>query len=653
MKSPSLMILAAGLGSRYQGLKQMDGMGPKGTSLLEYSLYDAIQAGFRKFIFIISHPMKEAFVSHIKSRLPDDLDLRFVIQDTGDLPGDFGQSRRVKPWGTAHAVYAGRQEIDEAFGVINGDDYYGPSAFKKLYKHLKEKDSSVMVAYRLDRTLSSHGGVSRGICQVSQGYLRSIEEVEGIRLYQGYIQYPQKDLWRKLAGSHLVSMNMWGFPENQVQDLEGFLLEFLRDYHDHMTQEAFLPAWVQASMDRGLTRVKVLTCQEDWFGVTYPQDRQEVASRLLGKIEEGTYPLDLWDWGLEAICGMFSFKGAYESIEAYGDGHIHKTYKVAYSEAGRQVTYILQAINHQIFKRIDLLMDNIVGVTDYLAGQAYPGLEVIRTKGGQAYYQHLGTYYRAYNFVENSQVFTLTDDLKIFEAAGQALGDFQLKLKDFPAHQLHETIVDFHHSPKRGDCLRRAKLNDPMGRLNKCQDLLDFVEKRWSYLSVLIDQDLPVTVTHNDTKLNNILFDQKTGQALCLIDLDTVMPGYRAYDYGDALRSCASSLGEDDDRYDQIDFDLSRFRALSQGYLSQLDGHLSKSEVASLVDGVILMTLECGIRFLTDYLEGDTYFKVLYTDHNLVRARNQLSLVAKMEEKKSRMQAIIDEIIGGLNHGTS
>jgi len=358
---------------------------------------------------------------------------------------------------------------------------------------------------------------------------------------------------------------------------------------------------------------------------------------------------------IKRICKAFQFKGHFSSVMPYGDGHINDTYKVIYlDELENEYVYILQRINHSIFKETEGLMENIQAVTSYLSdspSEDYDVLSLVKTIDNQIYYKtDDGDYFRAYIFVRNSKSYSFTENLDLLTEAGKAFGSFQSLLKDFPVDSLNETIKDFHNTPVRYnyfiDVVKKNKkrLNDT------CSDEIAFVNNRKAIISKITDgiksERIPLRVTHNDTKLSNVLMDKDSNKGRCVIDLDTVMPGSALYDFGDAIRSCGSSVAEDEENLDKMDFDLDKFEAFTKGYLQVLQGELTPYEIDLLPMAAILMTLECGIRFLADYLEGDVYFKVHKPKHNLIRARNQFKFVEIMEESLDSMIAIVVKYCG-------
>lgn len=341
------------------------------------------------------------------------------------------------------------------------------------------------------------------------------------------------------------------------------------------------------------------------------------------------------------------------NVEPYGNGHINDTY-IADSEP----RYILQRINHAIFKNPDQVMSNIVGVTEFLREKIIAAggdperetLRVIKTVNGDNYYKTSdGNYFRMYNYVENAVSYEMVESPEQFCQAARAFGRFQNMLADYPAEKLYDTIPFFHDTVKRFGDFEKAVADDLAGRRASVQKEIDFVLARKADAAVVLDAiaagKVPVRVTHNDTKLNNVMLDATTGEGVCVIDLDTVMPGSLLYDYGDALRFGASSGAEDEVDLDKIYFDLELFEAFTKGFLGEVRDKLTPTEIELLPFSAKLLTYECGMRFLGDYLNGDTYFKIHREHHNLDRARTQFKLVADIETKLEDMKKIVAKYI--------
>ena len=357
------------------------------------------------------------------------------------------------------------------------------------------------------------------------------------------------------------------------------------------------------------------------------------------------------------VAAQFQTEGGAVEHAPYGNGHINDTFLVVCETGeGRRKRYILQRMNRSIFKMPQQLMENVVNVTEYLRGMiARRGgdpdretLNVVKTKDGSNYYlDGQGDYWRMFLFVEQTVCLEKVESAKDFYDSAVAFGNFQKMLSDYPAQTLHETIPNFHNTPSRFSDFRRAVREDKMGRAAQAKEEIEFALAREKDTRVLTDMlkagELPLRVTHNDTKLNNILFDADTKKAICIIDLDTVMPGLSHYDFGDSIRFGASTGAEDEKDLDKIEMDLSLFEAFTKGYLEGCGGSLTEREIEMLPMGAKLMTYECGIRFLADFLEGDTYFKIHRDGHNLDRARTQFKLVKDMEDKWADMAAIVEK----------
>ena len=349
------------------------------------------------------------------------------------------------------------------------------------------------------------------------------------------------------------------------------------------------------------------------------------------------------------LATRFAIKGKVVECVRYGNGHINETYLVT-CDTG--LNYILQKINKKIFTQPEQLMENIAATTAYIAQRSEDSRSslhlVLTTEGKPFFLDEEGEYWRMYEFVPSSICLQKAESPKDFYYAGLAFGRFQGQLAQFPAQTLHEPIRDFHHPPVRFQQLRAAMEKNYENRMSLCKEELEFALAREQESGIIVDKlangQLPVRVTHNDTKLNNILFDYDTRTPLCVIDLDTIMPGSSLYDYGDSIRFGASTAAEDEKDLDKVWCDMELFRTYTEGFLEGCNGSLTPLELEMLPMGAKMMTLECGIRFLADYLNGDTYFRTHYPEQNLDRARTQLKLVADMESKWQTMHSIVKEI---------
>lgn len=341
----------------------------------------------------------------------------------------------------------------------------------------------------------------------------------------------------------------------------------------------------------------------------------------------------------------------YSDVAPYGDGHINDTYRV------KGQPYILQRINTNVLKNPYEVMENIDLVTQYLrekiiAAGGDPDREtitIIKTKDGKNFYEadkdHV---YRMFKFIEGAKTYSKVESPQQLYNAAKAFGRFQTMLSDFPAEKLHETIPQFHYTPNRVQQLRDAIENDAAGRAASVQKEIEFALFRAAEADTIVkameDGSVPLRVTHNDTKLNNVMLDEKTGEGVCVIDLDTVMPGSMLYDYGDALRFGASTADEDETDLSKVWFDVNMFKYFSMGYLEEMKDVITEKEIELMPFSAKLLTYECGIRFLADYLNGDTYFKIHREHHNLDRARTQFKLVEDIENKTEELKSIITEM---------
>ena len=355
------------------------------------------------------------------------------------------------------------------------------------------------------------------------------------------------------------------------------------------------------------------------------------------------------------VCSRFAFNGVVTDLKICGNGHINSTYIVS-AESGKR--YILQILNTAIFKDPVGVMNNIIAVTDHIRkGMAESGedaergtMRVVLTKDGQnGYTDPEGRFWRAYDFVEGTVCRLTVDSPETFARVGEAFGDFQRRLSDFDASRLVESIPNFHNTKKRYADFLAAVERNAAGRVDSVGNEIKFIIDRADKCALIVDAlesgDLPLRVTHNDTKLSNILLDEMTEEAVCIIDLDTVMPGSSLYDFGDSIRTGAASAAEDEPDLDKVHFLPEMFKAYTRGFIKGTGGALTEKELTMLPDGGYIITLEQAIRFLGDYLDGDTYYHTDYPDHNLVRARTQLKLVTETEACMNELRAFVHGLI--------
>ena len=350
---------------------------------------------------------------------------------------------------------------------------------------------------------------------------------------------------------------------------------------------------------------------------------------------------------IQQLTAAFRLDGTPVSWREFGHGHINSTFKVT-TDTGAE--YILQKINKYVFRHPIRLMSNVIAVTDYLRAQAddpHMAMHFIMTKKNQPYFRDSdGDFWRMYDFMQGFCLDAPESDEDFYQS-GIAFGRFQELLSDFPAESLYETIPEFHNTIDRYRQFKASVEIDPVGRLESVRDEVNFVlahEEVGSTLQKMRESgELPLRVTHNDTKLNNVLLDRKTRKAQCVLDLDTVMPGLSVHDFGDSIRFGAATAAEDEQDLSKMSMDLHMFEVYTRGFLEAAT-KLTDKEVEMLPMGALIMTLEVGLRFLKDYIDGDLYFKTAYPEHNLIRARTQLKLVADMEEKMDEMHRIVAKV---------
>ena len=356
-----------------------------------------------------------------------------------------------------------------------------------------------------------------------------------------------------------------------------------------------------------------------------------------------------------SIAGKFALEGEIVFIEPFTGGHINDSFLVEVEQSDSRQCYLLQRINTAIFRQPEQVMENIQRVTGHLAtrlaAEGYKDVQrrvltLVPTHSGCAFCRtDSGAYWRVYRFLENTRAYLAVETREQAEQAARAFGEFQMLLADLAPPRLHETIPDFHNTSMRLTALEEALARDAAGRISECQTEIDVTFRHRSLASVLIDLFasgvIPERITHNDTKISNVLLDRDTDEALCVVDLDTVMPGLSLYDFGDMVRSSATTTAEDETDLSKVEVELDLFEGLSRGYLEATGEFLTPAERAHLVTAGKLITFEQAVRFLTDYLNGDTYYKIDHPNHNLDRTRTQLKLLESIELNEDEMARLV------------
>lgn len=362
---------------------------------------------------------------------------------------------------------------------------------------------------------------------------------------------------------------------------------------------------------------------------------------------------------LKVIIPMFMFEGTYLRVSEITSGNVNNTYRLEYFLNGEQVLYTLQRINSYVFTNPCAVVDNIAKVTEHIRSKIIASggdversvLRLIPTVHGDYIYKDTrGDYWRAYSFIEDADALDVVNTGEQMEEVGRGFGRFQRLLTDYDANQLFVTIPNFHHTTKRFYRFVRALDENKSGRAKYVEDEIEFIFEHRKMMGEIVrlldDGVIPYRVTHNDTKANNVLLDSASGKALCVIDLDTVMPGSVLFDYGDAIRYGASLAKEDEEDISKVKLDIAKARAFTKGFVEETNGFLTKEELFRLPLGIKVITCELAMRFLTDYIDGDLYFKVNSPEHNKIRARAQIALLKDVERREAELQDMIAAFIG-------
>ena len=362
---------------------------------------------------------------------------------------------------------------------------------------------------------------------------------------------------------------------------------------------------------------------------------------------------------IKHVLKKFQFEGRFASVEELMSGNINNTFRLTYTqEDGGVKEYVLQQINTYVFKKPEEVMSNVQRVTKHIenvisqAGEdaSRRVLRLVSCKDGSWMYRdNQDRCWRVYDYISDAVAYDRPEKPEHFEECGRAFGNFQKMLLDFPAEELHDTIPNFHNTKKRFYDFVAAVAEDKAERVKTVEKEIDFFFDRRKMMSEIVEMiekgEIPLRVTHNDTKMNNVMLDEESGKALCVIDLDTVMAGSALYDYGDAVRFGASTAAEDEPDTSKIALDMDLFRAFTRGFVSEVKGSLTENELKLLPLGIKVITCELAMRFFTDYIDGDLYFKVRSPEHNLIRARAQMKLLEDVEAKYDQMCAVIEELI--------
>ncbi len=631
-----VVILAAGAGRRFGGAKQFVPVAPDGATLLEVTLRTARRAGCARAVIVVA-PGREAEVRALFDRRPQDgLEIAIAVQRNDDLPAP-PPAPRDKPWGTAHALWAARDDVSGPFLLFNADDYYGPGAPATLATALADpgdRSGYAMLGYPLGATLSAEGTVSRALC-----------ETDGAGRLTGLCEYPAvdgdgrvvggRDAGRRLPDDALVSMNAWAFDDTIFPLIESHLVDFLAAA-DPARDECYLPAVVDAAVRAGTASVRVLAAADRWCGMTWPEDRRHVVSELETATALREAAADL---GLDV-------DDANET--PFGDGLIHATWRLDAVEG----PHLLQRLNDVVFTDPVAMAENAAAAAARLddalrrRGDVDPRHRLVyRTddRGRPWTRTGNGTVWRAAVLIPHARPAD-PDRPDEIRAAASLLGRFPGLAATGGDTRPPEILPGFHDTPARLAAFEARVDGDVAGRLDGCRPEVRRLLELAPLATRLEDGDRVVRIVHNDAKLDNVLVDARTGDALCVVDLDTVMPGLAAHDFGDLARSTVTGRPEDEPDLSRIGLDRERFRILAEGYLDGAAEWIGDAERSQLVDGVVVITYEQTLRFLADHLAGDAYYPVDDPEHNLRRARAQLRLLEALLVGEADLARLVDAL---------
>jgi CTP:molybdopterin cytidylyltransferase MocA len=631
-----VVILAAGASRRFGTTKQFTPVTPDGKTLLEVTAGNARGAGCDRAVIVTAPGCEDEVKALFDARPVAGLEVAVATQKPGDLP-EPAPVNRDRPWGTAHALWAARDAVTGPFLLFNADDDYGPNAPATLIAALtpgEVRPRFAVLGYPLGTTLSTAGTVSRAVCETDNvGMLVALHEYTAIdcngRIASG------ADTGRTFPLDSPVSMNAWAFTLDVFPLLDAALREFLAGA-DSAQDECYLPVVIDAAVRAGVIEVRVVTAPDRWCGMTWPDDRDRVARRLAERA------------ALNHAVSAFGLDASNSAPAPFGDGLINTSWRV---EAA-QGPHLLQRLNSEVFPDPVAVAENAAAaaarVDDALRrrGDDDPRHRLVFRDGpdGHPWLRDAsGNVWRAAVLVTDARAPDTSRPVEV-RAAARELGRFPGLVAEGAGPKVSEILPGFHDTPGRLAALYNRAEADPIGRLANCRVEFDRLDELAPLARRLSPASQPTRLVHNDAKLDNVLVDVNTGEALCVVDLDTVMPGLAVHDFGDLVRSAVTGRPEDEPDLDLVVVRVPAFRDLTMGYLEGSAEWLDEQERSMLVDGGVAITYEQALRFLTDYLAGDSYFPVDDAEHNLRRARAQLRLLEGLLVADDELRRIIDDI---------
>ena len=627
MNGPQLLVLAAGLGRRFGGDKQIAEVGPAGEWLLDYSLYDARQAGFAEAVLVVRPDLTDLLDR------PFPLPVKWVFQET---PGtEWG---RTRPWGTAHAVWSARDALDRPFAVVNADDYYGRESFFQLARFLRDQAGPrqyALVGFPLEKTLSPAGPVSRALCRVDRhGRLQRLEEWTRLeRSASGIGRRLDGGGWQPAPDGALVSMNCWAFHPDFLDLLDRHVPAFVQAHAGDLQAEIFLPDLVGRSLQEQQASIRLLPAESRWLGITYSGDLSVARKQIAAWVEAGIYPADLTDPPVPPEVWQAYFPEAIpEKTRRLTGGHIHRTYRVEMRAAPGNQTVVFQRLHPQIFPEPELLVANAEVVAGHLSAKGYPRriLHHLPASGGRrVVWDERGFPWRGFPWFDGKSKSVPESETDVRRAAA-ALGEWHTFLRDLDPGRVRAPIPGFFDPAHRWRQWEQAVAGSLPDRRRRAGEEIERLLAGYGlveqYENLRRSAALPDRVLHGDPKISNFLFDEQTGEVSALLDWDTLQPGWIVFDFGDLVRAYASPAAEDEPDPEKVFLHPPYLHAIETGFLRETEAWLTPPEREHLRLGAHWVIWMQALRFLADYLTGDHYFQTQYPEHNLVRARNQLKL---------------------------
>ncbi len=623
MQHVTLVVLAGGRSTRYGRPKQLEPVGADGAVIMDLTMDDAFAAGCTAAVIVCRPEHEAAF----HERFANDTRITAVVQQ--------------EALGTAHAVLVALDTVEGTVVVANGDDHYGAGAMRTAVEFASTTGvDHALVAFALGRTLSPSGGVNRAVCHVAEGQLVETTEVTGLQELNGVILDDRQHAW---PDDVPVSMNLWVMRPGLKK-----VFSVLFAAHDPTRGEFGLPTVVQATVQQG-HRFHVLATDATWCGLTRPGDRAFVQEELTRRVSLRTHTT------IEAVCGAYGIAAERSSAKRLGHGLINATYHVPGSAGS--AGHVVQQVNTTVFPDPGLIAANIDRAVEHLQVH-HPAIALVaplRTVHGRSFHRDGdGNTWRVFQYVAGSTTILAAPTADQAEQAARAFGQLVHALSGAPVKDFHITLPGFHDLLLRHAQFLWALEAAPPDRLASAAHAIDQLQSHAdlldTYRTFITHPQAPLRVVHNDTKLGNVLFQMDTGVAMHVIDLDTLMPGHALFDLGDMVRTYVPTRPEDDADTAALRLNNALYRAVMQGWCGAMAAVLTPWERDHLHMAGPLVVYEQAMRFLTDHLQGDEYYRTTRPHHNLERAHNQLAVLGLLLDKLDEHRAIVQEVLRASIH---